>query len=228
MHCLYCIGKLTAKHPSNLHQFPIYGLDRFVEECKQRGIEEISFTGTDTDPLLYRHPEKLISWLREKIPGVRLSLHTNGLLILRKRRIVELFDRLSISLYSFESESYNKLTGVRRMPDFVAISQSIAIPTKVSVIYSQENHTEIASIMEMCRKAHIKRFVLRKVYGFPGLENPFADLPVQYTFAGNPVYTIDGLEVTWWDFAKSELSCINLFADGSISEEYNITKEPRL
>jgi hypothetical protein len=44
---------------------------------------------------------------------------------------------------------------------------------------------------------------------------------------GNPVRDVHGMEVTVWDFERSESRSINLFAAGTIGEDYPITRTLR-
>jgi MoaA/NifB/PqqE/SkfB family radical SAM enzyme len=96
---------------------------------------------------------------------------------------------------------------------------------KISTVITEHNINEIPSIMARCRELGISRMVLRKLYGETRRWNLFPHLePVRY-FGGNPVYDVDGMEVTLWDFSASRVQCLNLFSDGSISQEYQLTKK---
>ncbi len=50
--------------------------------------------------------------------------------------------------------------------------------------------------------------------------------PVRYHCA-NPVYVIDGVEITHWVFEKVEGNSLNLFSDGTLSEEYLLVNNPK-
>jgi hypothetical protein len=41
------------------------------------------------------------------------------------------------------------------------------------------------------------------------------------------VYDYDGMEVTHWDFHRMSSTSLNLFADGTISAEYLLTRAKR-
>jgi hypothetical protein len=61
---------------NTLDKWPLPGLDKFIEECKEKDVKEVYLTGTNTDPLLYKHHNHLIKVLRNNgfSPGIR----TNG------------------------------------------------------------------------------------------------------------------------------------------------------
>ncbi len=112
--------------PDNLHTFPLKGLDRFVEQLREHGITQISLTGTNTEPQLYAYESELRSILRERIPGVKISLHTNGLLVLRKIEVFnQYYDRAAISFPSFQPDTYHKLTGHPQVLDLAAMCESL-------------------------------------------------------------------------------------------------------
>ena len=52
---------------------------------------------------------RLIGWLRERLPGARLSLHTNGQLALKKIDTFNLYNRVSLSLPSFDAPCWRAL-----------------------------------------------------------------------------------------------------------------------
>ena len=227
LRCPYCIGhnQTLQAMPENLQTFPLKGLDHFIEQLREYDITQISLTGTNTDPQLYAYESDLLAALRERIPGVKISLHTNGVLALRKIDVFNQYDRATISLPSFRPGTYRQLTGRSQVLDLPAIVQASAIPLKISTIITDQNINEIPEIIIRCRDLGISRLVLRKQYGetrdwplFPQHE------PVRF-FGGNPVYDLNGMEVTLWDFSRSTVRCLNLFSDGSVSPEYQLTRK---
>ena len=54
--CPFCIGRQIDPRLSvnNLREFPPRNLDRFVELILDHAIKQVVFTGTTTDPQLYR------------------------------------------------------------------------------------------------------------------------------------------------------------------------------
>lgn len=227
LRCPHCIGQAMkeAELPANLDRFPLKNLDIFAARLRAQGIRQVSVTGTNAEPQLYRHEPLLIRYLRARVPGVRISLHTNGTLILQKPEIFNQYDRAAISLPSFEPETCQKMTGVSRVLDLAAILEIARIPLKISTLITEANRAELPQILARCRELGIRRMVLRKLYRetrdwglFPGME------PVSW-FGGNPCYRVQGMEVTVWDFSRTQVNCLNLFSNGAITAQYRIAEE---
>lgn len=227
LRCPHCIGRRVPprlKNPS-LELFPLPGLQDFCTLLAERRVREVSLTGIDTDPLLYRHQVRLLEELRGRVPGVRVSLHTNGRLALARIAVFNCYDRATVSVPSFVPETCRAMTGSARVLDLGRILERASIPVKVSTLVTEDNLGEIPAILEHCRALGVRRVVLRRLDGdtrpwdlVPGHE------PVAH-FGGNPVYRWDGLEVTVWSFAASNLPCLNLFPDGSIDDHYLLPVE---
>ncbi len=222
--CPHCIGRALAARalPDNLDRFPPLNLEPFLALLVREGIREISLTGTNTDPQLYPHEAALLDRLRDRLPGVRVSLHTNGRLALAKIDVFNRYDRATISVPSFRPETIRRMTGCDGGPDLAAILRQAVIPVKISTLVTQDNRREIPEIISRCRELAVRRLVLRRLYGETQPEDFFPGCTPVRMFAGNPVFDMDGLEVTVWDFARSTLWCLNLFSDGTISRDYRL------
>lgn len=229
LRCPYCIGRQVnpALNRSNLNEFPLRNLDQFVALIRQHQVSEIVFTGTTTDPQLYRHEARLLAWLRGQlagVQGVRYSLHTNGQLALRKLDIFNRYDRVCISFPSFKADTYQKMMGAPRGPDLAAIMREAETPVKVSCVINEHNGHELAGFLEQCVAIGVKRVVLRRLYGDT---RPW-ELPNQLSFKtfyrDNPVYELYGMEVTYWRFDQTSSTSLNLFSDGTISSNYLLTQ----
>jgi len=219
--CPRCIGRqLGAPFPANLDRFPLANLDRFTAALRALRITQVSLTGTDTEPLLYRHPERLLAALRRAVPGVQVSLHTNGVLLLARRALVNTFDRVCVSLPSLRPATCRALTGRARVLDLAAIAAATTVPLKLSMLLAPENRDEVAAVIARCRAVGIRRLVLRQPYGAPAAPDPLAGRAPVRRFGGQPVHDLDGVEVTVWDFATAALDCLNLYSDGTLSRRY--------
>jgi molybdenum cofactor biosynthesis enzyme MoaA len=228
LHCPCCIGKmlLPLGLPDNLDLFPLRGLDTFLSLVNEEGISQISITGVDTDPQLYRHEERLLSYIRSRTGrDTRISLHTNGRLILEKSRVFNLYDRATISFPSFTRDIYRKMTGSSEVPDLQGIIRQSRIPLKVSTLISEHNVREMREHLQALKSLGILRVVLRKPYGEESERNPFQSLAPGSYFMNNPVYDFRGLEVTYWQFETTDASCLNLFSSGEISRSYLLERK---
>lgn len=222
LRCPDCVGRLApgASRADTLGLFPLPGQDAFLAALVRDGVREVSLTGLDTDPLLYRHPGALTSVLRRTVPAVRISLHSNGLPAVANPERLALYDRATISIPSFERATYAAMTGGGRLPDFDGLLASAPIPIKVSVLVTERNAGEVPRILARCRGAGVRRIVLRRRLGgrWPGPMLP--GLAPRRFWGGNPVFDLDGLEVTLWEFETTDLDCVSLFPDGSVRGGY--------
>jgi MoaA/NifB/PqqE/SkfB family radical SAM enzyme len=229
--CPFCIGQYVAPRANvhNLDLFPPRGLDAFVALVNRERVPQIVFTGTTTDPQLYRHEARLLALLRARLHrGARFSVHTNGVLALRKLDVFNSYDRACISFPSFDPEVYARLMGSRRVPDLAAILQRATIPVKVSCVLNEHNAPGLPAFLAECRRVGVQRLVVRKLYGETRRWDVLADLPRRGAFRGNPVLDYEGMEVTFWDFDASECRSVNLFADGTLGTSYLLARTPEL
>lgn len=224
--CPDCIGSRleSGVHLSDLDRWPLPGLARFASILLERAIREVSLTGVNTEPMLYRHQPRLLDWLRRSLPGVRISLHTNGTLVLRNPGVFNLYDRATISLPSFRGPTCQAMTGSAHVLDLGRILKVATIPIKISTLVTPANEQELDEILSRCRLLGVRRMVLRKPWQNVGPFEPLRTHAPVRSHGGNPVYDLDGLEVTVWDFHRARLDCINLFADGSVTSDYALAR----
>ena len=226
LRCPYCIGKQVnpALNRHNLDVFPPRNMETFVELLRRHRVRQIVLTGTTTDPQLYRHEARLIRWPHQRLPGTQISLHTNGQLALDKMDVLDLYDRVSLSFPSFDPETYEQMTGSRRVPNLAAIVQAARTPIKVSCVVNEHNVNQIDEFLVRCRAIGIRRLVLRQLYGTPRHWDVLPSLTPTGTYRGSPVYDYGGMEITCWNFDCTSSTSLNLFADGTISDEYLLTR----
>jgi MoaA/NifB/PqqE/SkfB family radical SAM enzyme len=229
--CPFCIGRQVDPllNEDNLSLFPPRNLDRLVEILWRHEIKQVILTGTNTDPQLYLHEEKLLRLLREQTPpGTHLVLHTNGRLALHKMDLFNQYDRASISFPAFNPVTYRKMMGVPHPPDLGEILLRTAIPVKVSCVVTESNAGEMADFLARCRHLGVQRLVLRKLYGenrpWCALLPGNLGLTHKGEYRNNPVYCFHGMEVTLWDFEGTASSSINLFSSGLISSRYLLSR----
>jgi molybdenum cofactor biosynthesis enzyme MoaA len=230
LRCPYCIGRQvdSALNRNNLRTFPLRNLERFAALIQYHQVTEVVLTGTTTDPQLYRHEARLLSWLRERLAGpVRYSLHTNGQLALRKMVVFNQYDRVCISFPSFKPDTYQKLMGSARVPNLAEIIQQAETPVKVSAVINEHNVHEVDEFLARCGAIGVKRLVFRRLYGDTREWPILWDLPQKSTYRNNPVYDYHGMEVTYWNFHTTGSTSLNLFSDGTISDRYLLTEAER-
>jgi MoaA/NifB/PqqE/SkfB family radical SAM enzyme len=229
--CPFCIGRQVpdAVNVDNLDVFPPRGIERFIEAVNREEIREVVFTGTTTDPQLYRHEARLLDLLRARLhPAARFSVHTNGVRALARVAVFNRYDRACISFPSFDPSTYEKMMGSRRVPDLQAILRAAAIPVKVSCVVNEHNAGEMDAFLAECSRIGVRRLVVRRLYGETRRWDILRGLEQVGQFRGNPVLRYRGMEVTYWDFDESRCRSLNLFADGTLGTSYLLTETPEL
>jgi hypothetical protein len=209
---------------NNLNKFPLDGLDEFVKECLTHGVRDINLTGTNTDPLLYRHPVALKDYLLERIPGLVFGCRTNGIAARSHWERWRVFDKASISIPSFDDTIYKQIMGVPfdiRVQDFSPLER-----VKINVVLCPEtvNSGDIYKTVAYLSLFPI-RVNLREPYGQPHIGDPLAGLYTRVQdVLGNPAYLVDKALFTYWDVHYTEVESVNLYASGRVSLTYPITK----
>lgn len=194
---------------------------------KQTNTNKVIFTGTRTDPQIYKYEEKLIALLRENLgPNLHISLHTNGVLAAAKMNVFNLYDSCTISLNSFYPTTYQKLHGSKVMPDLRYITENSRLPIKLSCVVTEDNFAQVDDYIQLAKQYGIKRIAFRYIFGTERRWDLFPKLLPTHFHCSNPVYNIDGVQVTHWIFDNTSGKSINLFSDGTISEEYLLVKAP--
>lgn len=220
--CPFCIGKqLSASlQQDNLRLYPLRNQDQFIRELRERNLRQLVLTGTNTDPQLYRYEQRLLRALRRQLPDAEICLHTNGALALRKMDVFNQYDRVCISLPTFDTDTYQSLMGSRKVPDLAEIMRQAQVPVKISALAAHSSSTFLDRLAE----TGIRRVVLRRLYGVRETVSLPEGLIARGTYRGNPVYSWGPMEVTLWNFETSTSASLNLFPDGSISPHYLLTR----
>jgi molybdenum cofactor biosynthesis enzyme MoaA len=230
--CPYCIGRQIdpSLNRDNLALYPPRNLDRFLSLIREHRVRQVILTGTNTDPQLYRHEGRLLAHLRRALPaGTALSLHTNGRLALGKMALVNGYNRVAISIPSFDPDVYERMMGVPGVPDLAAILGRATVPVKVSCVVTDDNRGDVPRFLEECCCLGVRRLVLRKLMGEQRSWDSLIrlgeiGLAFRATYRGNPVFAWGDMEVTLWDFGRTESRSLNLFSSGRISTAYLLTE----
>ena len=93
---------------------------------------------------------------------------------------------------------------------------------------TEDNIDQVEDYLRVAQQLGIKRVALRHICGderrwpIRAFENR---TPVKF-HQSNPVYDFEGVQVTHWIFDKTSGRSLNLFSDGTLSDEYLLTKAP--
>jgi hypothetical protein len=205
-----------------LDTYPLPGLDQFIAQCLARDVKQIYLTGTNTDPLLYKHLPKLTKRIRAE--GFLWGVRTNAVANIERLRM---FDMGSVSIVSFNPKIYQAMMGQGRPPQIeqiVALTERWFTPLKINIVLGPENVRDVYTTLDILRRAGIQRVNLREPYGQPHVGDPLrAMTPARMMTLGMPTYQFDQMSVTYWDVHYVEVESVNLYASGRVSETYPIT-----
>jgi uncharacterized Fe-S cluster-containing radical SAM superfamily enzyme len=219
--CLDCIGNYPEfkNTSSNLDIQNLNGLEKFLEKVNDENLKDVSLSGINADPQQYLFESELINNLRKKIPNVILSLHTNGRLALQKLEEFNSYDKATLSFASFNKEIYKKIMGVESINIYEVIKNS-KISIKLSMLLTEHNKVEINDYIKNAKNLGINRIAIRKLVDRENEIEIFDKMnPIKKIFE-NPVYNIDGVEVTIWNYTKSNIKGLYLFPDGSLRDDF--------
>lgn len=226
--CYFCIGQyMMSLDKYNVHdKFPLDGLDEFVKQCKAKGITEVNITGTNTDPMLYKHTQKLKDYLLQHIPNLFFKIRTNA--VSSNYDLLKLYDGGSITICSFDKDIYRKMMGQGAPPNLDKLLDHVSHWTdlKINIVLGIENveNGDVLKTIEKLVSYGIPKINLREPYGQPHVGNPISSLQSTLTIFGNPTYIIENTSITYWDVHYTEVESINLYANGIVSDTYPITK----
>lgn len=229
--CYFCIGQhMQDLDPLiNLDTWPLDNLGEFVRECKEKNVNEVNVTGSNTDPLLYKHTKKLRKRLDSEFDNLKMGIRTNGILAFEKPEIIDQYDKGSFSITTFDPDLYKKTMGQGTPPNVEEIVQSWPeMDWKANVVLCPETVVEkdILKSIEKFQKRGVKKVNLREPYGQPPLGNPLQEWGFEKDgeHFGMPYYMFGDLEVTYWDVHTVHVESVNLYANGEVSITYPVTE----
>jgi cyclic pyranopterin phosphate synthase len=167
--CVYCMPKeVFGKDYQFLERKEILSFEEIARVARQfraLGIEKIRLTGGE--PLVRRNIEQLIEMLAV-IPGLDLTLTTNGSLLKQKARALKSagLRRVTVSLDSLDDAVFRRMNDVdfpvtRVLEGIDAAAAAGLAPVKINMVVKRGENEE--SILPMARhfrgSGHILRFI---------------------------------------------------------------------
>lgn len=233
--CYFCIGQWMPGQDSqnNLDTVDLRGYDWFVRECRERGIEEVNITGSNTDPLMHSDLSSLCAKLRRS-GFKRIGIRTNGVLLEKMRHVLWCVQKASISVTSLDPKLYRETMGSGEPPNVREIAQMCSdrgVELKANVVLCPEtvDSCDIYSTIRGLVGAGFRKINLREPYGQRHVGNPIAAIGVEpeSRVHGMPRYVFDEgderVEVVYWDVHYVEVESVNLYADGHVSVLYPVS-----
>ena len=213
---------------NNLNKWPLDGIDWFIAECLAHKpmVQEVNLTGSNTDPLLYKHIKELHSYLSEHMKELKFGIRTNGVMAIEMHDVIQLFNHeVSISFPSFDNEHYQKMMGHGVPPNIKEIHEIVPSVTKVNIVLSPfiVDDGDIYDTIDKLIEIGVEKINLREPYGQPFVGNPIKTKESFRRF-NMPVYLFGNTEIMYWDVHTVEVESINLYANGNVSTTYPVTK----
>lgn len=224
--CYFCIGQhmMALDGFNSLDTWPMPGWSAFVEECKRHAVGVVYLTGTNTDPLLFRHIERFTAAVRNDI-GSRVGIRTNGA---TRLDALAHFDTGSVTICSLSQAVHAAMMGRGAPADIKTAlwwAREWSPALKVNIVLGPENvGSDLERTIEGLGAAGVQRVNLREPYGQPRVGDPFSGRERAGTAFGMPLYRLAGVEVLYWDVHFVEVESVNLYASGRVSTTYPITK----
>lgn len=224
--CYFCIGQHmpSLELLDVLDAWPLLGMQDFLSECRRRHVREVNVTGTNTDPLLFDALPKLVDMLRRE--GVTVGVRTNAADV-KRLPWLKMFNKGSVSIHSFDPVIYRSIMGSGEPPDVDRIV-GLLPNVKLNVVLCPQNvgygGVDLMRTIDKAVGAGVRKVNVREPYGQPHNGNPFAAFTSDASRFGMPVYRYLGAEVTYWDVHYVEVESVNLYADGTVSVDYPITR----
>lgn len=116
------------------------------------------------------------------------------------------------------------MTGPPRVPGLATIVQAAQVPVKISCVIDEHNISQLDAFLARCREIDIRRVVLRRLYGDARRWYLPSRLWQVGEYRNNPVYDYGGMEVIYWRFDAATSTSLDLFSDGTISDEYSLAR----
>lgn len=241
--CYFCLGKdidpiLSQQNQTQTHFSQWENFTKFLNLCKNNGVNNVYITGQNTDALIYKHLDELVDYLQED-EGFDVGLRTNGF---RSMKFIDTMKKcrrsVGISIHTLDPEVNKNIMGRNTIPDWGTIIAKLG-RVRVSIVVNRYNEREILPLIHYISKfPNVKYIQLRRIctdtreeYLLPDVE-AFERIASTIhnvdkhigEFYGAPLYEVYGKEVCVWRTVKTDIDSYNYFTDGTISEEYFVVE----
>ncbi|MDF2535102.1 MAG: Radical domain protein [Bacillales bacterium] len=238
--CYFCLGKdiddvLSKQNQMSTHFSNWENLDKYLNTCKEYGVEKIYLTGENTDPLIYKYLQELIDYVQSK--GFNVGIRNNGYLALKQMDAINSCkDEIGYSVNAISAEANQKVMGRPDIPQWEKVIPATNNP-RTSIIVSRHNRNEFFDIIKYLSQFDNIRYiqarcivsetrnemmekdqeVFEELHAYVKENYPLVD-----TFHGASIYEIHGKKVSFWRNWNTNINSLNYFSDGTISESYFI------
>jgi cyclic pyranopterin phosphate synthase len=167
--CVYCMPKeVFGKDHQFLERKELLSFEEIARVARiftRHGVEKVRLTGGE--PLVRRNLEQLIAMLAG-IPGLDLTLTTNGSLLGQKARALKAagLQRVTVSLDSLDDEVFRRMNDVdfpvtRVLEGIDAAAEAGLAPIKINMVVKRGmNETSVLPMARFFRKrGHVLRFI---------------------------------------------------------------------
>lgn len=248
--CFYCLGNELAKEVEGIDnmstpfgEFPYLG--RFLDECREHGVQQLYLTGLNVDPMQYEYLREFIAFLKKE--GFYVGMRTNGITLDESN--MDIIN--SLTTCARDAVGYSRLArshfverhigGAPMRNEWHWIYRNTEVPFRISHVVTAQSCLEV---VEFIRWASIRKpeyIQLRKVAS----QRPDM-LPHQEAFdfvaqrlierakirgwevkeyEAARVISWDGIiDVVLWPTVDTTANSLNYFTNGKYSNDYFVIK----
>jgi molybdenum cofactor biosynthesis enzyme MoaA len=241
--CYFCLGKdikdkLAGKNQLNVHFSEWQNFDKFLQQCKDAGIQKLYLTGQTADGLQYKYLSEIIDNLQSRnfIVGVR----TNGYLALRKMNEIQKMDGgIGYSIHTLNPETNFKIMGTFDIPDWDKIIPLSGKNVRISIVLNRYNVNEFYDLVKYFSTFENVRYIqVRRISTETRLAELEEDIKLYEKFYIDfnnthektgafylaQQYELFGKEVNFWRTVETSCNSFNYFTNGVCSNEYFIVE----
>ena len=168
--CVYCMPRdvFDADYPFLPHDqlLSFEEIVRLARAFREQGMEKVRLTGGE--PLLRKDIDRLVAMLREALPGIDLTLTTNGSALKAHARALAQagLDRLTVSLDSLNEATFRAMNDAdfpvaKVLAAIDAASAAGLAPIKVNMVVKRgvNDHQVVDMAQHFRGSGHVVRFI---------------------------------------------------------------------